>query len=192
MNTSYTTVEHVLFFHHLTHPLTRQEIKQSDIGIKATTSAYECSRDEKEFSFASQHFLRLLDVKSTLGSQVLQHKVLQVDVIVYKPNHPITKNYHTLKDTFLKDGKDHKEVLVFHGTDVAAINAIIGEGLLVVMLVVMFVFSVFFALLSNPILPYPIHPIQCYQSTNPAVQTCYLLTTIDFHHQLTYHGKASK
>ena len=97
--------------------------------MKATTSAYECSRDEKEFSFASQHFLRLLDVKSTLGSQVLQHKVLQVDVIVYKPNHPITKNYHNLKDTFLKDGKEHKEVLVFHGTDVPAINAIIGEGL---------------------------------------------------------------
>ena len=39
------------------------------------------------------------------------------------------KNYHNLKDTFLKDGKEHKEVLVFHGTDVPAINAIIGEGL---------------------------------------------------------------
>ena len=79
------------------------------------------SKDKLEFEFASSHFARLLNGK-------VFREVVQVDCIIYESQASVVQKYETMKRHFWNSGKAKTEILVFHGTDSAAIQRIIGGG----------------------------------------------------------------
>jgi Poly(ADP-ribose) polymerase catalytic domain len=79
------------------------------------------SKDKLEFEFVSSHFARLLNGK-------VFREVTQVDCIIYESQASVVQKYQTMKRHFWNSGKAKTEILVFHGTDSAAIQRIIGGG----------------------------------------------------------------
>ena len=79
------------------------------------------SKDKLEYEFASSHFARLLNGK-------IFREVLQVDCVVYESQASVVQKYEALKRHFWNLGKAKTEILVFHGTDGAAVQRIISGG----------------------------------------------------------------
>ena len=79
------------------------------------------SKDKLEYEFASSHFARLLNGK-------VFREVMQVDCVVYESQAAVVQKYEALKRHFWNLGKAKTEILVFHGTDSAAIQRIIKGG----------------------------------------------------------------
>ena len=79
------------------------------------------SKDKLEFEFVSSYFARLLDGK-------IFREVVQIDCVIYEAQSPVVQKYEALKRHFWNSGKAKTEILVFHGTDSAAIQRIISGG----------------------------------------------------------------
>ena len=79
------------------------------------------SKDKLEFEFVSSYFARLLDGK-------IFREVVQIDCVIYEAQTPVVQKYEALKRHFWNSGKAKTEILVFHGTDSAAIQRIISGG----------------------------------------------------------------
>ena len=94
------------------------EIKLERYRTLRTTCS---SKDKLEFEFVSSYFARLLDGK-------IFREVVQIDCIIYEAQTPVVQKYEALKRHFWNSGKATTEILVFHGTDSAAIQRIMSGG----------------------------------------------------------------